>query len=110
MTVRSLMKTLNFKEIVCPEPEAEVTGVYIGDLLSWVMGRSSAGNAWVTIMSNINILAVASLTEASVIILAEDVKLDKEAAETAEKKGINIFSTALTSYEAAVKLHEALTV
>ena len=108
MTVKSLMETLTFKEIVCPEPEAEITGVYIGDLLSWVMGRSAAGNAWITIMSNVNILAVTSLTEASVIILSENVEPDENVAESAAQKGINIFSTGLTSYETAVKLHKAL--
>jgi hypothetical protein len=43
--------------------EKEITGGYTGDLLSWVMGRASCGNAWITIMSNINIIAVASLLD-----------------------------------------------
>ena len=48
-------------EIICmPDPEREIEGGYCGDLLSWVMGRADSGSAWVTIMSNINIVAVAS--------------------------------------------------
>ena len=38
-------------------------GVYAGDLLSWVMGRAESGNVWITIMSNINIVAVATLAD-----------------------------------------------
>ena len=43
---------------------------YAGDLLSWVMSHATAGDAWVTIMSNINVAAVASLTEVACVIFA----------------------------------------
>jgi hypothetical protein len=53
--------------------EREVSGCYIGDLLSWVMGRASSGDVWITIMNNINIVAVASLTDCACILLCEGV-------------------------------------
>ena len=62
-----------FSEISLPEPDREIKGVYIGDLLSWVMGRATSGDAWVTIMSNINVIAVAQLTDVACVILAEGV-------------------------------------
>ena len=61
MTVKELANTKFFKALALPQGEREINGVYIGDLLSWVMGRAEADNAWITIMSNNNILAVASL-------------------------------------------------
>ena len=56
MTIQDFAKQLDFKVLCMPEPEREIDGVYIGDLLSWVMGKAESGNIWITIMSNINIL------------------------------------------------------
>ncbi|MEW6599735.1 MAG: serine kinase, partial [Nitrospirota bacterium] len=36
-----------------------VTGVYISDLLSDVMGNSKEGNIWITLQTHLNIVAVA---------------------------------------------------
>jgi len=87
-----------------PEPEREIVGAYVGDLLSWVMGKTQADNAWITIMSNINVIAVASLSDVACIILAEDVTLDDMVLNTAKQKGINVLSTSRTSFETAVFL------
>ena len=92
MTVKVLAESEVFEPVVLPSPEREITGVYIGDLLSWVMGRASADEAWITIMSNVNILAVASLADTACIILAEGVTLEQEVITTANAKGINIIS------------------
>lgn len=104
MTVQEFATTCQFNILCCPEPEREVNGVYIGDLLSWVMGRAQSDNVWITIMSNINVIAVASLSDVSCILLAEDVTLDADVLNTAKDKGINILSTPLAAYEAAIKV------
>jgi len=108
MTIENFAKQLEFKILCMPEPEREVEGVYIGDLLSWVMGKAESGNVWITIMSNMNIVAVASLVDVSTILLTENVELEAEVLKTAESKGINILSTTLSSYEAAAKISGAL--
>lgn len=102
MTVEAFAKETGFKSVCLPSPDMEIDGAYIGDLLSWVMGKADSGNVWITIMSNINIVAVATLTEASCIVLAEGVMPDADALSAAEAKGINILSTSLSSYEAAI--------
>ena len=104
MTVERFAKELELNILTMPNPEREVSGAYIGDLLSWVMGRADAGNVWITIMSNVNIVAVASLTDVACIVLAEDVMLDEQVLNTAMQKGINIYSTAKTAYEVAAML------
>ena len=108
MTVNDLSKIQEFEPVVMAEPDREIEGVYIGDLLSWVMGRAKSGDAWITIMSNINTIAVATLADTACIILAEGVTLDEGVKETAEKKGINVLSTYLSSYSAALKLYSVL--
>ena len=104
MTVYDLSKSGQFNVLCMPEPDREKNGAYVGDLLSWVMGRAQADNVWITIMSNINVIAVASLSDVSCVLLAEDVSLDDEILNTAKQKGINILSTPLAAFETAVQI------
>ncbi len=104
MTVNELAAMPGFKAVSIPDGDREITNVYIGDLLSWVMGRAKADGAWITIMSNINIVAVASLADVACIILAEGVTLDAAVTETANAKGVNILTSDLPAYETAMLL------
>ena len=108
MTVIDLKESLGLTPCALPEPEREISGAYVGDLLSWVMGNANPGNLWITIMSNINIVAVATLVDTSAIIVCEGVELDDTVIETAKSKGINIMSTTLTAYETALKIAEII--
>ena len=108
MTVNDLLLNENFTAVTLPDGEREISDVYIGDLLSWVMGRAKADDAWITIMSNVNILAVASLADTACIILAEGVTVDEAIKNTALEKDINIISTDFSIYEAAVALNDML--
>jgi len=108
MTVLELSKLENFEPVNISDEGREVEGVYCGDLLSWVMGKARSGDAWITIMSNINILAVATLCDVSCIILSESVAVDENVIEVSKQKGINILKTSLTTFETAVLLNESL--
>lgn len=105
MTVKDLLVNENFSSVTLPDGDRVIKDVYIGDLLSWVMGRAKSDDAWITIMSNVNILAVASLADTACIILAEGVTVDESIKATAVDKEINIISTNLSIYEAAVLLN-----
>ena len=108
MTVNGLLTLDGFEPVVITDDSREIEGVYIGDLLSWVMGNAQSGDAWITIMSNINILAVASLTDVSCIVLAEGVTLESDVMATAKEKGINVVSSPFSAYDIAVNLSGAL--
>ncbi len=108
MTVQQIIEKFNFSPLSVPCPEREVSGGYVGDLLSWVMGRASQNNAWITIMSNVNIVAVASLADVSVVILAEGVQADNGVLETAEQKGVNIVSSNLSAFEVSAEIADSV--
>ena len=108
MKVCDIAEKLSLKPLSLADGSREITGVYIGDLLSWVMGRAESGDAWITIMSNINIVAVASLADVACIILAEGVELDETVCATALQKGINIYTSDKTAYQLAASLAECL--
>ena len=101
MTVNELCDSCSFEKICVPDGDKEVSGAYIGDLLSWVMGRANEANAWITIMNNINVIAVASLSDVACVILAEGVTLDDSLKETAIQKEINFLSSSLPAFETA---------
>ena len=108
MTVREFIEKTVFSPIILTDDNRDVCGVYVGDLLSWVMGRAKADDAWITIMSNLNVIAVATLADVSCVIFAEGVLPDEEIIRVAGEKGVNLISTALPSYEAAVKISAIL--
>ena len=108
MTVNELLTRAELTAAALPDGDREVTGVYIGDLLSWVMGRATSGDAWITIMSNRNIAAVATLADTACVILAEGVRPDEGVAELAEQKGINLLLSAVRAYDTALRLRDAL--
>lgn len=101
MTVEDFVKKSGYKIVTLPHPEREIDGCYIGDLLSWVMGRCEPGNLWITIISNLNVVAVSTLADASAIILAEGVTLDEEVMNIALQKGVNVISSPSTAYATA---------
>lgn len=78
---------------------SEYSGVYVGDLLSRAMSRVGAGNIWITIMNNVNVIAVASLTEAACVILAEGAQMNSEVLSSAADRDVCVLSSELTAYE-----------
>ena len=108
MTVNELSKLPEFRPIFIADGEREICGGYAGDLLSWVMGRAKEGDAWVTIMSNVNIIAVCSLADPSCIVLSEGVSPDPEALKRAEEQGVNILSTSLDTFSACARIASLL--
>lgn len=101
MTVEELSQKAELKAVNLPDGDRVVDGAYCGDLLSWVMGRAESDNAWITIMTNLNVIAVASLSDVSCVILTEGVRLDDDALKAAQDKQINILSSEKSSYETA---------
>lgn len=85
----------------------EIKGVYSCDLLSWVMSHAQKGDAWITVHTNLNIAAVAVLTEVSCIIVPEDISVDQDTIKRAENEGIVILGTSLSTYEICCKAYES---
>lgn len=108
MTVAQLTEKLVLTAFCMPEEERQVTGGYVGDLLSWVMGRAECGEAWITIMSNQNVAAVAALSDVSCVILTENVQPDPDLLKKAQVQGINLLGTEKSSFSMAVELNKLL--
>ena len=108
MTVQSLIDLLGFTPLHLEEADRPVAGGYCGDLLSWVMGRAGVDNAWFTIMSNVNVAAVAALSDVSCVVLTEGVSPDETLLARVRAQGINLLGTQLSTFDAAAALAQAL--
>ena len=106
MTVSEISEKLD-AVTVCGDTEKSFKGVYVGDLLSRAMSHVKCDNIWVTIMSNVNVIAVATLTEPAAIVLAEDVALHDDALQVAIENGITVLKSTLSAYEICARLYEA---
>ena len=103
MKVKDLLDSGKFQVIhVGDDPEREITTPFCCDLLSVAMGKAPAGCAWVTVMGNMNTLAVATLADATCIILAEGAALDETARKKAEQQDIMVLATEKPVFEAAL--------
>lgn len=108
MTVKDLINENVFQLINEGELEKDVATTFCCDLLSVAMSKMPKDSAWVTIMGNMNTIAVASLTEASCIILAEGIELDESSLEKAVEQGTTIFYTDIPIFEAALKVYNLI--
>ena len=108
MTVRELVASGKFRYLCDADPDREVSGVYVGDLLRWVMGRAEEDHIWLTIMTNVNVVAVASLVNTSAVLFCEGCVPGDEVCRVAREKGINLLVTEDRIYECCLRLGELL--
>ncbi len=86
----------------------EVTGGYVSDLLSDVMGNACEGQVWITLQTHKNIMAVASLKDMAAVILVKGLKPDNETLAQSEQENIPILGTSLGAFEITGKLFKLL--
>lgn len=109
MRIREFAKQLKM-EILTEEKglEKEVKGIYICDLLSWVMSHAVKGDAWVTVHTHVNIVAVALMVDIPCIIIPEGIEVEEAALKKACEEDIAILRTSKSSYEIACEAGKLL--
>ncbi len=109
MNIKDLVKIISGRLLTdnSADFEAKVENVYICDLLSWVMSHAKKGDAWITVLTNVNVPAVALLTEVSCVIIPEDIKVEEFTLEKARENGIIIIGSSLNSFEISRRIVES---
>ncbi|MBQ9510821.1 MAG: hypothetical protein IJR55_03895 [Clostridia bacterium] len=108
MTVSALKDALGLEILSLPKPDREINGAYAGDLLSWVMGRAEEDCVWATIMTNVNVIAVASLVDVACAVVCEESEIGDDVINTAAEKGVNLLRTKLPIYEFCVEISKLI--
>ncbi len=109
MKVKDIVDKLNL-EVLGGETglDNEITGAYTSDLLSDVMGNIQDGNLWITLQTHKNVMAVASLREASAVILVRKYQPEPDMLEKANEENIPILATEMGAFEISGKLYQLL--
>ena len=106
MTLREMIEKLEL--ILVAETGAldeTVSGGYVSDLLSHVMGQAKAGQIWVTMQGHQNIVAVASLVGLAAVIVAGGVEPEEQTIVKARDQEVVLCKTPLSTYEVAGRLY-----
>lgn len=109
MTPIQLAQALDLTVVVAGNgEERQIEEVYCCDLLSIVMGRAPADSAWITVMGNINAVAVAVLADVSCVILSEGMTADDACVQKAIEQEVCILRTDLPTFQLGMKIQAAL--
>jgi len=85
-----------------------VTGGYVSDLLSDVMGNASEGDVWITLQTHKNVVAVASLKEVAAVVLVKGLKPDADTLAQGNEEEIPVLGSELETFDLAGRLYVLL--
>ncbi len=86
----------------------EVSGGYVGDLLSDVIANSKKNDVWITCQLHPNIIAVSALKEHAGIILVLGKEPGRETLESASREEIPVLVTTLSGFEVAGRIYNLI--
>ena len=106
MTLREMIGKLELTVVAeTGALDETVSGGYVSDLLSHVMGQAKAGQIWVTMQGHQNIVAVASLVGLSAVIVAGGVEPEEQTVVKARDQEVVLCKTNLSTYEVVGRLY-----
>lgn len=109
MTVSDIVKELGLKVFSGEKGLSnEVTGGYVSDLLSDVMGNAREDQIWVTLQIHQNVMAIASLKDMAAVVLVKGLEPNENTVRHSNNENIPILGTSLGTFEITGKLYELL--
>jgi serine kinase of HPr protein (carbohydrate metabolism regulator) len=108
MTIREAAAALGAEIRQDTFEDADLSGAYTSDLLSDVMANGREGGALITIQAHKNTVAVATLVNATVIIICNSRPLPDDMLEAAKDEGIAILLTKENQFTVSGKLYNLL--
>ncbi len=105
--VKDLIDKYDFRIVAGDEHvNREIGGLYCCDLLSWVMSHGKQHDAWITVQTHTNIVAVAALLDIGCIIVPENISIEKETIDKAIEEGVVILCTPMSAYNIFCCFHD----
>ena len=99
MKITDIIKSLDLKIISGQNGlPNEVTGGYVSDLLSDVIGNAKEGQIWITLQTHQNIIAVASLKDISAIIIVRGAVPEADTIEKSNTENIPVLVTDMDTF------------
>lgn len=109
MTVREIAEKLNLKVYSgAGSLDREVTGGYVSDLLSDVMGFAKDGEVWLTLQTHKNVMAIATLKDLAAVVIVKGFEPEEDAKAVSEEEGIPILGSDEQTFELAGRIYNLL--
>lgn len=109
MKINDIAKELKLSVLSGEEGmEREVSGAYVSDLLSDVIGNAKEGSVWITLQTHHNVVAVASLKDLAAVIIVRGAKPDDETIRRSNEEHIPVLSTSRDTFTIAGELFNLL--
>ena len=86
--------------------DREITGGYVSDLLSDVMGNAREGEVWITLQVHQNVMAIASLKDLAAVILVNNLPPQENTVRHSNDENIPVLGTSLSTFEIAGKVYQ----
>ena len=94
--------------LFCGSLDREIASVYCCDLLSNALVKLKEKSAWLTVMNNVNVGAVAYNNNAACVVLTEGTVPDEELLKSAKTHGVTVLGSKEDSYKTAVNLSRGI--
>ena len=109
MTIKDIVTAVGGEILTTTSTDGvEAKGCYVCDLLSLAMSKVSAGDVWITVQANVNIAAVAVLTEAACVLIAEGMNIEDSVIAKANDEGVISIRTDKSAFECAMAIGNQL--
>jgi predicted transcriptional regulator len=109
MKIADIISTLNLKVLSGSDGlNNEITGGYVSDLLSDVIGNACEGEIWITLQTHQNTVAVASLKDLSAIIIVKGSEPDEDTLKKSNDEKIPVLQTDADTFTIAGRLFKLL--
>ncbi len=106
MTIRGIVEALSLTVLCATDRlDRDVEGGYASDMLSCVMAGAKKDNIWVTLLTHLNVIAVAVLLEIPAIVITENSPVDESVLKKADDEGITLLRTPEDTYTVVGKLY-----
>lgn len=110
MTVKDLKDSLKL-EVLCESKkglEKDVSAGIACDLNSYVMAHAPENAAWLTVLGDINSVAVCIFSNISVLILTGNTQLEQDAKQKAIEYSVTILRSYKSSFQLSCEINELL--
>lgn len=109
MKVSELAEKLQLNNFTTNIPDKEISGGYVSDLLSDVMGYAAEGNVWITLQNHLNVVAIASLKDIACVVLVKGIVPPAEVIAKANEERIAILGSDRATFELVGEIYKMLT-
>lgn len=109
MTAIELAKSANLNILNIGDGNSiNISGIYCCDLLSFSLANINRDAVWITVISNINTIAVAALTNVSCVIISNSVPINDDVLKKAQENNICLLSSELPTFETSVIINNLI--